>query len=43
MPAEVRDRTGVHPEFGERSIFQQVQLCVTHNLLHLGDILWRTR
>lgn len=42
LPAEARDRTGVHPEFGEWSIFQQVQLCVAHDLLHLCDILTRS-
>jgi hypothetical protein len=42
LPAEARDRTGVHPEFGEWSIFQQVQLCVAHDLLHLADILLRS-
>lgn len=42
LPEETRERTGVHPEFGEWSIFQQVQLCVAHDLLHLGDILRRT-
>lgn len=36
------ERTGIHPEFGEWSIFQQVQLCVAHDLLHLGDILARS-
>ena len=43
LPAEARDRTGVHPEFGEWSIFQQVQLCVAHDLLHLCDILLRSQ
>lgn len=42
LPAEARDRTGVHPEFGEWSIFQQVQLCVAHDLLHLSDVLLRS-
>lgn len=42
LPADARDRTGVHPEFGEWSIFQQVQLCVAHDLLHLSDILLRS-
>lgn len=42
LPAEARDRVGIHPEFGEWSIFQQVQLCVAHDLLHLCDILLRT-
>jgi len=43
LPAEARDRTGVHPEFGEWSIFQQVQLCVAHDLLHLCDVLLRSQ
>lgn len=42
LPAEARDRTGLHPEFGEWSIFQQVQLCVAHDLLHLCDVLLRS-
>ncbi|MCS7308964.1 MAG: DinB family protein [Armatimonadetes bacterium] len=42
LSEEARDRTGMHPEFGEWSIFQQVQLCVAHDLLHLGDILLRS-
>jgi hypothetical protein len=43
LPAEARDRVGIHPEFGEWSIFQQVQLCVAHDLLHLSDVLLRSR
>lgn len=43
LPIEARERTGRHPEFGEWSIFQQVQLCVAHDLVHLSDILLRTK
>ncbi len=43
LPAEARDRTGTHPEFGEWSIFQQVQLCVAHDLLHLSDAILRSQ
>jgi hypothetical protein len=43
LPVEARDRIGIHPEFGEWSIFQQVQLCVAHDLLHLSDVLLRSR
>lgn len=43
LSADARDRTGVHPEFGEWSIFQQVQLCVAHDLLHLCDVLLRSQ
>ncbi len=42
LPEEACLRTGVHPEFGEWSIFQQVQLCVAHDLLHLSDVLLRS-
>jgi hypothetical protein len=42
LPVEARDRVGIHPEFGEWSIFQQVQLCVAHDLLHLSDVLLRS-
>ncbi len=43
LPPEARDRTGIHPEFGEWSIFQQVHLWVAHDLLHLCDVILRTR
>lgn len=42
LPPDARERSGIHPEFGEWSIWQQVQLCVAHDLLHLGDILARS-
>lgn len=43
LPEDARDRVGTHPEFGEWSIFQQVQVCVAHDLTHLCDILTRTK
>lgn len=43
LPPQARDRIGMHPDFGEWSLFEQVQLCVAHDLLHLGDILIRSQ